>query len=66
MVAWTEDYRYEEMSTLTSLAQSGKCSLETKKVIDDHCEAIFYEMYEDGVDCEAWTPENNKEYLRLW
>ena len=41
---WTEDHRYEEMSVLTSLAMSGKCSPETKKVIDDHCDALFAEM----------------------
>lgn len=63
---WTEDHRYEEMSVLTSLAMSGKCSPETKKVIDDHCDALFAEMYEDGVDCEAWEPMPNKEYWRQW
>ena len=66
MTFWTEDYRYEEMSTLTNLAMSGKCSKETKKIIDLHCDALFYEMYEDGVDCEAWWPNPTKEYLRQW
>ena len=66
MTFWTEDWRYEEMSTLTNLAMSGKCSKETKVIIDLHCDALFSEMYEDGVDCEAWHPNGTKEYLRQW
>lgn len=66
MTDWTEDYRYEEMSALTKLAMSGKCSKETKKIIDLHCDALFMEMYTDGVDCEAWEPNPTKEYLRQW
>ena len=66
MTFWTEDYRYEEMSALTNLGMSGKCSKETKVIIDLHCEALFSEMYEDGVDCEAWHPNETKEYKRQW
>jgi hypothetical protein len=66
MTFWTEDYRYEEMSALTNLSMSGKCSKETKQVIREHCDALFMEMYDDGVDCEGWEPNSTREYLRQW
>lgn len=63
---WTEHHSYDEMSTLTSLSLSGKCSKETADIINKHCDALFMEMYEEGVDCEGWEPHPAHDYRRQW
>jgi hypothetical protein len=63
---WTEHHNYDEISILTSLSMSGECSSDTKKVIRKHCDALFMEMWDEGVDCEGWEPVDEKEYERCW
>lgn len=66
MEHWTEHSSYQEMSILTMVSGHKSCNDEMKERIQMHCDAIFMEMWEEGVDCEGWEPSENKNYLRMW
>ena len=54
---WTEHSYYSEISYLTNLQMEGFIAKDKMKEVDQKINAMFDEMYLEGVNCEGYEPK---------